>query len=306
MVFSQIVLLTIATLLGQSGPTLVERMGYPKDSRLVIVHADDLGQTHSANVASIKAMEGGLVTNGAILAPCPWVAEIAAWARKHPEADLGLQLTFTSEWPTVRWGPLLGRARVPSLVDAEGYFPRSGRHVVEHAKLADVEAEMRAQLAHLRGLGVEPTYIDVHMGSLFGKPELFAAYLRLAREARIPALVTRQMVAPGSPLAKLVGPDDIVIDGKIGIGADVKPQDWAKFYQDKLRGLAPGVYFLEAHIAHDDAEMRAAAAGQDGWGAAFRQREFDVFTSDAFRKLVADTKIRLIGWREVGKLVRKR
>src|SRR6266478_4685351 len=102
--------------------TLAERLGYPRDAKLLIVHADDLGVAHSVNSASIKAFETGQVSSGSILVPCSWLPEIAAYARAHPEADLGLHLTLTSQWSLYRWGPVLSKERVPSLLDSSGYF----------------------------------------------------------------------------------------------------------------------------------------------------------------------------------------
>jgi len=58
----------------------------PRDAKLLIVHADDLGAAHSINGASIKALESGLVSSASIMIPCPWLPEIAAYARAHPEA----------------------------------------------------------------------------------------------------------------------------------------------------------------------------------------------------------------------------
>ena len=37
--------------------TLQERLGYAKDAKLLIIHADDLGVSHSQNQASIYALE---------------------------------------------------------------------------------------------------------------------------------------------------------------------------------------------------------------------------------------------------------
>ena len=92
--------------------TLLERLGYPPDTKLLIVHADDLGMAHTINLASIKGLESGLVTSASIMIPCPWLPEIAAYARSHPEADLGLHLTLTSEWSLYRWAPVLPKERV--------------------------------------------------------------------------------------------------------------------------------------------------------------------------------------------------
>src|SRR5947199_2074110 len=99
---------------GAEEKTLAERLGYARDAKLLIVHADDLGVAHSVNVASIKGLETGLVSSASIMVPCPWLPEIAAYARKHPGADLGLHLTLTSEWALYRWGPVMTRDRTPS------------------------------------------------------------------------------------------------------------------------------------------------------------------------------------------------
>src|SRR6185295_11672984 len=105
-----------------SRSSLPERLGYPADAKLLIVHADDLGVAHSVDAATIKAFESGLVSSGSIMVPCPWLPEIAAYARSHPDADLGLHLTLTSEWKSYRWGPVLSKDRVSALLDNSSYF----------------------------------------------------------------------------------------------------------------------------------------------------------------------------------------
>src|SRR5438093_5240888 len=146
--------------------TLAARLGYAPDAKLLIVHADDLGAAHSIDVASIKAFESGLVNSGSIMVPCPWLSEIAAYARNHPEADLGLHLTLTSEWTPYRWGPVLSKQRVPTLIDKSGYFYLTEDEAAAHINAREAEAEIRAQIERARAFGIQPTHLDSHMRTL--------------------------------------------------------------------------------------------------------------------------------------------
>ena len=101
---------------------IAERLGYPKNTKLLIVHADDLGVSQSENAASIYAMEKGSVSSGSIMVPCPWMGDMAAWARTHPKADLGLHLTLTSEWKYYKWGTVAPAAQAGSLLNPQGIF----------------------------------------------------------------------------------------------------------------------------------------------------------------------------------------
>src|SRR5678815_5824860 len=96
---------------------LAERLGYPKDAKLVIIHSDDLGVSHSENAASIMAMQKGSVSSASIMVPSPWFPEIAAYAQSNPSADLGLHITLTSEWKYYKWGPVTAKEKVPGLVN---------------------------------------------------------------------------------------------------------------------------------------------------------------------------------------------
>src|SRR5260370_42248783 len=70
-------------------PTLAERLGYPADARLLIVHLDDLGLLHAVNAAAVVAFETGVANSGSLMVPCPWFAEAAAYARAHPQLIWG-------------------------------------------------------------------------------------------------------------------------------------------------------------------------------------------------------------------------
>jgi len=102
--------------------TVAERLGYPADSKLLIVHADDLAVAHSVDTASFDALSKNAVTSASIMVPCSWLTEVASYAKDHPDADLGLHLTLTSEWKVDRWGPVSSIDKVASLLDPSGYL----------------------------------------------------------------------------------------------------------------------------------------------------------------------------------------
>ena len=51
--------------------------------------------------------------------------------------------------------------------------------------------------------------------------------------------------------------------------------------------------------------MRAVTIDHPDYGPAWRQRDLDFFTSDAFKQLLKQHDIPLITWREIGRLLRK-
>ena len=106
--------------------TLAERLGFKRDAKLIIVHADDVGVTHSVNAATVTALGTGLVNSASIMVPCPWFPEIADYAKAHQDVDFGLHLTLTAERIYYRWGPVAPRDKVPSLLDENGYFGMTG------------------------------------------------------------------------------------------------------------------------------------------------------------------------------------
>jgi predicted glycoside hydrolase/deacetylase ChbG (UPF0249 family) len=285
-----------------AGQPLQVRLGYPATAKLLILNADDLAVTHSENIASFAALDQKLITSATVMVPCPWFTEVAAYAKTHPQADLGLHLTLTSEWQTFRWGPIASRALVPSLVGSDGYFYADVPDVVKHAKLDEVEMEIRAQIERAKSMGLEPSHLDAHMHSLYASPELFGVFLKVAHEYKLPIRGARneklfQGVLP------LMAPGDPVPDAIFSPGEDVPASGWTDYYVNLIRNLQPGVTEIFVHLAHDDAETQAVTVNHPDWGAAWRQREVEAMSSPAFRKALEDNHIILIGWREIEKLL---
>lgn len=288
------------------GPTLQERLGYAASARLLVIHADDFGMSHSVNRAISEALEHGWVTSASLLVPCPWFPEAAAWARAHPDADLGIHLDLTSEWTTIRWGPISGRDKVRSLLDAQGYLPLLAEAAAKQAKPGEAERELRAQIEFARSAGVRITHLDTHMGTVVQTEPLFKLYVALAKSYDLPQLLFRQ-TEPGAAVPAQAAPllqyarQYALIDRVLQIGPGVPPDQWLAAYEQMLAPLPPGVYQLIVHLAYDDAEMQGATADHPDWGAAWRQRDFDVVKSDEFRAFLKQQGFQLVTWRDLAK-----
>ena len=284
-----------------SAQTLAERLGYPAGTKLIIVHADDLGETHAVNAAAIRALESGAINSASMMVPCPWFPEIADYSKSHPEADLGLHLTLTAERVYYRWGPAAPTDKVPSLADRNGYFHHDWDQQ-QQINPKDVETELRAQIERALAMGVRPTHLDSHQYRLImsGK-DLFDVFLRVSHEYHLPVFVTRDWFAEHPYLESMVGPGDIVLDHTVTIEPEVSAAKWADFYLTALKNLKPGVTEFVIHPGFDDEELRAATRERATWGAAWRQRDYDFFTSERFRQLLTQENIKLITWRELAR-----
>ena len=173
----------------QEQKSITEKLGYPVDAKLLIVHADDLGVAHSANAASVEAFKKKGITCGSIMVPCPWFPEIADIVKNNPEYDVGIHLTLTAEWNQYKWDGVLPASEIPSLINEEGYFYSDAGDVIKHANPEEVEKEIRAQIERALAFGIKPTHIDNHMGPLFMKQELMKIYLKVGKDYNLPVLI---------------------------------------------------------------------------------------------------------------------
>ena len=280
--------------------TVQERLGYPASARLLVIHADDLGMNHSVNRATFEALEKGWITSASILVPCPWFPEVARWATQHPNADLGIHLALTSEWTDLRWGPVSGAGRVPSLVDAHGYFPLDTPDVARNAKVADVEYELHSQIDRAKNAGIPLTHLDMHMAGMVSSAALFAVYGKLRDEYKLPILL-EPSGTHGSPAGISVPAEEITVQRIVIMEPGVAPKDWLDWYKEQLAQLSPGVYQLIVHLAYDDEEMRGTTWDHPDWGAAWRQRDLDTVKSAEFRQFLKKQGFVLMTWKELAK-----
>ena len=151
-------------------------------------------------------------------------------------------------------------------------------------------------------MGIHPTHLDSHMGVLFSRPELFAVYVKIAREYKLPFLAVRSPDAP-KELLSLLSEQDLVLDSIVIADPKVDPAQWKNFYLTAIKNLKPGVTEIIVHLGHDDAELQAVMVDHPDYGAAWRQRDYEVVTSSEFKQALQENHIILIKWSDLKKLL---
>jgi predicted glycoside hydrolase/deacetylase ChbG (UPF0249 family) len=285
----------------QSAPpskSVAERLGYPANARLLVIHADDFGMSHSVNRAIEEALEKHWVTSASILVPCPWFPEVARWAKAHPDADLGIHLALNSEWTTLRWGPVSPQPRSSSLIDSDGYLPLTTEYVASHAKISDVEIETHAQVDKAKAAGINLTHLDTHMGAIATTPDLLKAYFGLGQAYKLPLLLDSR--------AEALAPGSVLLNELLEMRPGTPKSEWLEAYKKMLAPLPPGSYQLVVHLAYNDDEMQGATADHPDWGAEWRQNDLDVVRSPEFLKFLKDQGFIVIGWKDLARALPSR
>jgi len=284
-----------------SQQTLQEKLGYSKDAKLLILHADDLGVAHSEDSASIDALQKGDVSSGSIMVPCPWFSEIADYAKKHPDADLGIHLTLTSEWKYYKWGPVAAKDKVSSLLNSNGFFYTDLDSLAVRAKPDEVETELRSQIEKALQAGVHPTHLDSHMGSVFFRKDFFKIYLKLAHEYHLPCLINVNAfkLVYAVDVSDLITDKDVLTNVVYMVFPPGNIETRAAEYEKIFESLTPGLNCITLHAAFNDDEMKAITQDHPDYGAAWRQADYDFFTSDECKKALAANNIHLVTWKEV-------
>jgi predicted glycoside hydrolase/deacetylase ChbG (UPF0249 family) len=283
-----------------SQKNLAEKLGYAKDAKLLIIHADDAGLAHAVDSATVVGLQKHAITSVSIMVPCPWFPEIAAYAKAHPEMDWGIHLTLTSEWKNYRWGGVSSSDKISSLLNTDGFFYPSVEEFAKNAKPADVETELRAQIEKAKSFGVKITHIDSHMGSIFASVEFFKIYQKLGKEYGLPILQLSGMTAFG------LEENSAQIDGLFIASKAVPVNEWSKMYDGMMQQVKPGLNEFIIHLGFDNDELRAVTTQHPDFGAAWRQNDFNYAVSESFKTLLKKENIQLISWGDIQKMTQKK
>lgn len=209
-------------------------------SKLLLIRCDDIGMSHSVNLAAKELISTGLIFSASIMFPCPWYQEAVDILKNHLAVSVGIHLTLNAEWKNYRWGPVAGQDRVPSLVDENGYFfPSRATFFANNPKLDEVEIELRAQIERALKSGLKISYLDYHMGTAVDNPEMRSIVEKLAIEYKL-------------GISRYFG--EIDADNMYADPIDSKIDSLHK----RLDNLSPDkIYLLVCHIGKDNDELRA-------------------------------------------------
>ncbi len=153
------------------------------NEKVLLIRCDDIGMSHSVNLAVKELIDAGLIFSTSVMVPCPWFEEAVNILKSNPQISTGIHLTLNSEWKNYRWGPVAGRSAVPSLVDSLGYFfPTRDAFFANNPKTNEVEIELQAQIEKALKNGLNISYLDYHMGTAVDNPELRSIVEKLAAE----------------------------------------------------------------------------------------------------------------------------
>jgi predicted glycoside hydrolase/deacetylase ChbG (UPF0249 family) len=268
--------------MGQAEPS--QRAGNP-DQITLIIRTDDAGMSHSVNMALERLIQTGFPISVSVMFPTPWYQETVEILKRHPSVSVGIHLTLNSEWKNYRWGPVLGRTAVPTLVDADGYFfPSSEALYQNHPDIKEVERELRAQIDRALKSGLKIDYVDPHMGTATRYPELRDLTERLAREY-------------GFGISRYFGESEF--DPQYRAAPRDKPDSLVAM----VNRLQPGFSLVVTHVGIDDAELGALLDMNTDGGldemSKNRQGELDALTSQKFRDAIKARNVRLITYRDL-------
>jgi predicted glycoside hydrolase/deacetylase ChbG (UPF0249 family) len=260
-----------------------ELLGFPPDARVLIVNADDLGMSPTVNAGVITAVEEGIATSCSLMVPCPGAAQAMRMLRERPHVPFGIHLTLVRDHPDDRWAPVTPAREVPTLVEADGLLPRSGRigQLLARAGIDEVEREFRAQLDIALAAGLHPTHLDFHSIADGGRGDVLDLTVAIAAEH---GLAVRVWLEPGRRRARRAGRP--VVDHPFLDSTRLDPESKPDRYAELLRAMPPGLTEWAVHPASADRE------GERG-----RRADLEFLVSPRARELVAEAGVALIDYR---------
>jgi predicted glycoside hydrolase/deacetylase ChbG (UPF0249 family) len=291
---------------------VLKKLGFADDDRVAIIHTDDIGMCQAGIAAFADLFSFGLISSGAVMAPCPWFPSVAAFCREHPQVDMGVHLTLNCEYDSYRWGPISTCDPASGLIDQDGYLYLRPEDTQEYGDAAAAQLELQAQVDRALAAGIDVTHVDTHMGTV-AHSKFVAGYVQLALERRLPLMVPRlgeagwralgldgEMAVFAAQFAQQLEEQGVpLLDAMTMLPLD-QPADRVALAKRAFDALPPGITHLVIHPAQDTPELRAITP--EDWPS--RVADYEAFTSPELRDYVRNSGVQVIGYRALRDLIR--
>ena len=294
-----------------SKQTINEKLGFLSSDKVVIFHIDDIGFSHSSNVASFECLDFGIASCGSTIVPAPWFLETAEICKNNPKYDIGVHLTLTCEYDQYRWRALSSVDPTTGLLDEERCLWRTSEDVVANVSPEAAEIEMRTQIQVALDNGIDVTHIDTHMGTVVD-PKFIQSYIALAYEFKLPLFLPRlskdDLISMGMEqhvdaymelFAQLEEGDLPIIDHMVIQTGGDQP-DKTKYYCNLFSEIKPGLTHFLFHSAKMGTELRAITPDSANW----RNQDYEAFTSENLKVFAKKYDLKIIGYRKLRNLLR--
>ena len=292
---------------------VLKKLGLNDTDRAVIIHTDDIGMCQSSVAAYADLWDVGVISSGAVMVPCSWAPSAAAYARKNPQADLGVHITITSEWDAYRWGPISSRDAATGLMDDEGFFPHTSAGVQESATAEAVKNEMEAQIKRALSWGIVPTHIDTHMGSV-AHPKFMMDYVNLALAYKLPPMIfrldkegwkkahrsiTEELAEQAAQLVLQLEEMGLpMLDAIASLELDADPSTRMDQAKAVFANLPSGVTHFIIHPSKETPELKAITPD---W--ACRVADYQTFMKTELLDYLKEIGLHVIGYRDLKNLI---
>jgi len=289
---------------------VLNKLGFSKSDRLVIIHTDDIGMCHASIQAFSDLCEFGLISSGATMVPCAWFPKVASYCRQASAVDIGVHLTLTSEWDSYRWSPISTQDPDSGLIDSEGYFYRSSEDTQLYGVPEAVGIELKQQVDQAWKAGINISHLDTHMNTV-AHPKFVGNYIQLAVQQKLPFLFPRMDEAGFQKLGMNQDTASIaasyvnyleeqgipLVDFASGLYLD-QPVNRLEQAKQALRALPAGITHFIIHPAIDTPELRAITPDWE-----CRVADYQIFMDEKLRKYINDIGLQIIGYQSLKKLI---
>ncbi|GAA0134528.1 chitin disaccharide deacetylase [Paenibacillus sp. YSY-4.3] len=290
---------------------MIQELGFSPTDRVVIINADDLGVTRSTNQAIMQMFQSNAITSTSIMVSADAAHEAALQCTKEKSMNVGIHITLTSH-KSRYYKPINKLRRSSSLTNEHGFFYDEGSDFEKNADPDEVRIEVEAQIQTAISLGIEPTHLDSHAGSILGlyhSRDFLEVVFDLCKKYALPFCLPikilehpsfsseqKQMFRQRINLANQLGIR--LIDDITGLtyhfSSDEGYEGAKKELIKQINNLKPGITQITTHPAIVSDELKELTEYYEN-----REIEYRLYNDPDVKERIKNQNIKLISWKTI-------